>query len=161
MLFIGDFMTYLLIFVLKVMENALSTLRLILVSNGKKLLGSILHFITSIVWVTSSSVAIININVLMILTFSVGSLIGSYVGSLIEEKIALGTNLIICITDKKICDFLRDKGYILTKLNGDGLNSKKDILFIIIERKKNKELIKFISSLDSKAVLISEHANVL
>ena len=97
----------------------------------------------------------------MILTFSIGSLIGSYVGSILEEKIALGTNLIVCITDKKICDFIRNKGYIVTKLDGDGLNSKKEILFIIIKRKKNKELINLISSLDSKAVLISEHTNIL
>ena len=100
-------MNYLLIFFFKLLENTLSTLRLILVSNGKKILGSILLFLVSIVWIISSSIAIINLNIEMILVFSIGSLVGSYIGSLIEEKLALGNNILICISNKKISDNLR------------------------------------------------------
>lgn len=155
-------MTYLFIFGLRILENSLATLRLILVSNGKKLLGSILLALTSIIWLTSSSIAIKNINIIMVLIFSIGSLVGSFVGSLIEEKLALGNNLLICIASKPICDDLRSKGYIVTKVQGEGYkDDSKDILLIVTKRKLNRELISIISNLDSDAVIVSEYTNIL
>lgn len=154
-------MNYLLIFFLKVLENSLATLRLILVSNGKKWLGAILLFTTSIIWIISSRIAIININLAMILIFSFGSLIGSYVGSLIEEKLAIGNNMIVCISNKKIDSDLRKFGYIVTCLNGNGKDSTKQVLLIVIKRNQNKELISNITKLDNEAVIVSEHTNIL
>lgn len=150
-------MNYLLIFFFKLLENTLSTLRLILVSNGKKILGSILLFLVSIVWIISSSIAIINLNIKMILVFSIGSLVGSYIGSLIEEKLALGNNILICISNNQISDNLRKEGYIITELEN---HKNQQILFIIIQRKKQKELIKKIRLFDNKAVIVSEYTNI-
>lgn len=150
-------MNYLLIFFFKLLENTLSTLRLILVSNGKKILGSILLFLVSIVWIISSSIAIINLNIEMILVFSIGSLVGSYIGSLIEEKLALGNNILICISNNQISDNLRKEGYIITELEN---HKNQQILFIIIQRKKQKELIKKIRLFDNKAVIVSEYTNI-
>ena len=53
-------MTYLIIFLLKIVENTIATLRLIIVANGKKLLGAVLNFIMSIVWVISTSLVVQN-----------------------------------------------------------------------------------------------------
>lgn len=154
-------MNYLLIFFLKILENSLATLRLILVSNGKKWLGAILLFITSIIWIISSRIAIIHINLIMVLIFSFGSLIGSYVGSFIEEKLAIGNNMIVCISNKKIDTDLRNLGYIVTCLNGNGKNSEKQVLLIVMKRNQNKELISNITKLDHEAIIVSEHTNIL
>lgn len=80
--------TYILIFLFKVIENTLSTLRIIAISNRKKLLGAILQGVVSIVWVISTSLVVINIqkDPLKILAFTLGALVGSYTGSIIEEK---------------------------------------------------------------------------
>ena len=45
-----NFVTYLLIFISKIIENALATLRLIVVANGKKILGAVLQFCIALVW---------------------------------------------------------------------------------------------------------------
>ena len=82
-------MTCLIIFLLKLIENALSTLRLILVANG-----SVLMFIISIVWALSATYVVIKANVLNMISFALGAAIGSYIGSILEEKLALG-NIII------------------------------------------------------------------
>ena len=115
---------YLIIFILKIIENSLATLRLILVSNGKKWLGAFLLFTTSIIWIVSSHIAIIDINISMVLIFSVGSLLGSYIGSILEEKMAIGNNMLICITQKQMSEILRQNGYIITKVEGYGKDSK-------------------------------------
>ena len=152
---------YLIIFILKIIENSLATLRLILVSNGKKWLGAFLLFTTSIIWIVSSHIAIIDINISMVLIFSVGSLLGSYIGSILEEKMAIGNNMLICITQKQMSEILRQNGYIITKVEGYGKNSKKEVLFVILKRNQNKDLISLIRSLDQEAIIVSEHTNIL
>lgn len=94
--------TYIFIFVSKIIENAIGTLRLIVVSNGKKILGAILQLIIALVWVLSTGLVVVNVNKdpLKIVFFCLGSLVGSYLGSIIEEKLALGSNMLTCITDK-------------------------------------------------------------
>lgn len=154
-------MKYLIIFNLKIIENSLATLRLILVSNGKKWLGAFLLFTTSIIWIVSSHIAIIDINISMVLIFSVGSLLGSYIGSILEEKMAIGNNMLICITQKQMSKILRQNGYIITKIEGYGKDSKKEVLFVILKRNQNKDLISLIRSLDQEAIIVSEHTNIL
>ena len=89
--------TYLFIFFSKIIENTLSTLRLIVVANGKKKLGAILNGIISFTWIFSTSIVIININkdVFKIFFFCLGAIVGSYLGSVIEEKIAIARQHLI------------------------------------------------------------------
>ena len=60
-IFIGVYMNiglYFLIFISKVIENGLSTLRLIVVANGKKILGAFLQFTISLVWVLVTGIVV-------------------------------------------------------------------------------------------------------
>ena len=51
-----NFITYFLIFMAKVIENTLGTLRLIIVANGKKVFGAILQGIIAIIWAISAGI---------------------------------------------------------------------------------------------------------
>jgi len=159
-----NILIYLLIFTFKVIENTLSTLRIIVVSNGKKLLGAILQGIVSIVWVISTSLVVINIqkDPFKIISFTIGALIGSYIGSIIEEKIALGTNIITTIINKnltkKITYALKKQKHEAIIINGKNIYEQKDILIIITKRKQNQNIIKLIKNIDNSATIIIENA---
>ena len=143
----------LLIFILKIIENCLNTIRIILVGNNKKVLGALLLGITSLLWIISASIVIINNSILKIISFVIGSVIGSYLGSLIEEKIALGTSLITVIIDNKYTDIIRDKiNYKISIIKND----KEDILLIIVPRKKRNNLVNIIKKINNNATIISE-----
>lgn len=151
-------MIYLLIFISKIIENALATLRLIVVSNGKKILGAILQGIITLIWVFSAVFVITNINEnpIKIFFFCLGSIVGSYLGSYIEEKIAIGTNMLICITNKKDESKIKKILYnyqISTILEKD---KNKSILFIILKRKEANKITNLIKTIDNNAILISE-----
>lgn len=154
-------MIYLIIFSLKILENTISTLRVILISYGKKFLGALLLLLTSIIWIITSSITIININIFGILVFAIGSAIGSYFGGLLEEKLAFGFNLIICISNSNLANILRNNGYIVTKMNGSGFDGNKDVLFIVIKRKYSNDLIKFIHSNDNSALILKEFTSII
>lgn len=157
--------TYILIFISKIIENALGTLRLIVVANGKKVLGAILQFCISLVWVLVTGVVVTNVtqDPLKIIVFCFGSLVGSYIGSYIEEKIALGHSLITCITDNEnnyLSKTLERKGYNLVKIKSEKENQLKDILMIAVSRKKKHHVINIIKDYDANATIISEVAKI-
>lgn len=149
-------MLYIIIFILKILENALGTLRLIIVSNGKKVEGAVLNFLLSVVWVISTSMVVIDNNIYKILVFAFGSLIGSYVGSVLEEKIALGNNMLFIISKKY--DQIKNK---LTNSKINCYLISKDIVIVMTSRKKRKEVIDLILSIDNQAEIISESAKQL
>lgn len=158
-----NILLYIIILVSKILENALSTVRLIVVANGKKLLGAILNTVVSIIWVFTAGIVIIDINedLIKVLFFCLGSGIGSYVGSYIENKLALGNNLLMCIIDKNELETikkLRKKGYAITTISGYGKDTEKYILLIFTTRKKRKKLIEDIKSLNNNCMIISEVA---
>ena len=147
-------MTYIIIFILKILENTLGTLRLIIVSNGKKIEGAVLNFLLAIVWVISTSMVVINNDIFKILVFALGSLIGSYTGSIIEEKIALGNNMLLVISK----NFERIKKDID---DYDNYIVNNNILMIIVPRKKRKDVIDIILNIDSNAKIFSESVKQL
>ena len=144
-------MVYLFIFICKILENSIATLRLIIVSNGKKLEGAILNFILSFIWIISTSLVVLNNNIYKVLIFAIGSLIGSYIGSILEEKIALGNNMLFVISKKYKKISRLENTYLINK----------DILMIMVKRKNRKNIIDKILSIDNKATIISESAKQL
>ena len=88
-------MTYFIIFIFKLLENALATLRIIVIANNKKVFGAILTFIISIIWIISVSYIVFDFkDYLKIIVFAIGSAIGSFLGNVLEEKLALGCIII-------------------------------------------------------------------
>ena len=147
---------YFLIFMLKVIENAVSTLRMIFVSNGRKYLSALLQLVCSLIWIITTSMVVVNIteDFVKVLFFAMGCTVGSYVGSLLEEKLALGSSMIICISSLDIMDAIRECGYSLTSTKGTGMDTK-NIIFIMTLRRKKKELIHLLKQLDSSSFILS------
>ena len=140
-------MIYLGIFIFKIIEDSLATLRLIVVSNGKKLLGSILQFICTIIWIILTGTVLINFmnDFNKVIAFSIGSFFGSYLGSFIEEKLALGTNSIIIKKNNYLNKILNNYNYIPLS---------NDFIMIIVPRKKTKKIIKTIKKNNQDATII-------
>jgi len=151
-----NILIYIFIFLSKIIENAIATLRLILVANGKKLLGAILNLIIAIIWIISTSLVVLDNNIYKIIVFAIGSFLGSYIGSLMEEKIAIGSNMLYIITDKT--NLIKEK---LDSLNYSSYILNNDILVIIISRKERKQILNIIRQIDNNVVIISEVAKQL
>ncbi len=144
------------IFIFKIIEDALGTLRIIVVSNGKKKLGAILHFANAIVWVAVTGTVISNVSEdpLKVIFFALGSLVGSYFGSFLEEKIALGTNIIMTETSNIDAEriIINLPKYKITKIK----QNNNTLIMITCPRKKTNDVIKLIKSFDDKCNIITE-----
>lgn len=149
-------MIYLFIFLSKVVESALGTLRLIVVANGRKILGAILQMFISIVWIITTSIVIIDItkDYFKAIAFIIGSSIGSYIGSIIEQAIAIGNNMITCIIKpelkNKIKSVLISNNYKVVEMND---NNK----IAVLTRRKNKNKVReIVRKIDKDSTIIIE-----
>ena len=147
---------YIGIFVFKIIEDALGTLRIIVVSNGKKKLGAFLQFLNALVWVLVTGTVITNINKdpLKIVFFALGSLVGSYVGSLLEEKIAMGTNVIMTETSQVNAERikLQLRKYKITDIK----QNNSTLIMITCPRKKSEKVMAIIRNYDKDCEIITE-----
>ena len=144
---------YLLIFFSKIIENTLSTLRIIVIANGKKKLGAILQGIVALVWIFVTGTVIININKdpIKIIFFCLGTIIGSYLGSLIEEKITLNNNTLICLISNKNEKKLKK----VLSYNKLYLNKNNYLLLINLKRSKKNKIIEIIKKIDKNSIIIT------
>ena len=145
-------MIYIAIFISKIVENTLATLRIIVVSNGKKTLGAILQGMVALVWILVTGVVIIDVNkdILKIIAFCLGSITGSYLGSLLEEKIALGMVKLTIKTNKY-------KEIIKSVKEVELVNKN---LVLITKRKKVIQLVNNSKFIDKDAKIISERIKI-
>lgn len=154
---------YLGIFIFKIIEEALRTLRIIVISNGKKTFGAVLQFFIALFWIIVTGAVIIDIkkDPLKILIYCLGSFLGSYIGSYIEEKIALGTNIFMIEININKAPILINK---LKKYKINILKSNKEnheLIMITLPRKKTNEVQNIIKNFDSKINIISEKVKII
>ena len=80
--------------------------------------------------------------------------LGTYVGMVLEGKLALGYELVRVITKADASDLvnlLRKDGYRVTSVVGKGSEGDVGILFIIMKRKLIKEVIEIIKEYNPNA----------
>lgn len=153
---------YFIIFISKTIELALGTLRIIVIANGRKIFGSILQGVIAIVWICITGVVIVNIinDPFKIVAFALGSAFGSYIGGMIEEKMAIGSNLLIIIIKKeleeKIISIIKNNGYTVT--NVENCDKEKSILVVVLTRKDRKKIINLIKSENKNVSIIVSNA---
>lgn len=159
---IMNIILYFIIFISKTIELALGTLRIIVIANGRKIFGAILQGVIAIVWMCITGVVIVNItkDPFKIVAFALGSAFGSYVGSMIEEKMAIGSNMLIIVIkkelEKKIISIIKDNGYKVT--NVEGCDKEKSILVVVLTRKDRKRIVNLIRNEDKDVTIIANNA---
>ncbi|MBE6138377.1 MAG: DUF2179 domain-containing protein [Firmicutes bacterium] len=162
-----NYVIYIVIFFAKTIELALGTLRLIVVANGKKMIGAILQGLAALVWVFAVGLVVVDVtsDPLKIVAFALGSAFGSYLGSLLEEKMALGSNMLMAIIDKSleqpVTTTLRNNGFAVTVVEGQGKEKTRAILMIMSARKNRNKIVGLIKQIDYEAMIISESASTL
>ncbi len=155
-----NLIVYLSIFAFIMLEEALKTLRIIVVSNGKKIIGAILQFFIALIWIIVTGTVIMDIkgDPLKIFFYSLGSLVGSYIGSLIEEKIAWGTNVIMVEINNNLANIIIEKikplKYKINILKSS--NENHELLMITAPRKKTNDIINIIRTYDKNINIICE-----
>lgn len=88
------------------------------------------------------------------LPFAGGFAMGNYVGMYLEEKLAIGLDVIRIITKKDataLIDYLKSEGYGVTSLDAAGTTGKVNVIFRIVNRKEVGKVVEMIKKFNPKA----------
>jgi uncharacterized protein YebE (UPF0316 family) len=143
---------YFLIFAARVLDMSMATIRLLLLVRGKRFQAAVIGFFEVLIYILALNMVVNNLdNIFNLLVYSLGFAAGNYVGSYVEEKMALGHATVQVIPKEKDEDMaaeLRKLGYGVTVITGSGREGPRRILIITIKRKSLPELMRVIDELD-------------
>lgn len=134
-----------LIFLARILDVSIGTMRIIFLSKGLKYWAAILGFAEALIWIVAVSKVMQNLGDWQTyVAFALGYSAGNYVGIVIEEHIAIGNLLIRIITKKdatSLAKVLWDAGYGITSVDAQGESGPVNVIFSVVKRKKLKTLL--------------------
>lgn len=144
-----------LIFCLRICDMTLDTLRIIFMTKGLKRLAPVIGFFEILIWIIAITRIMQNLNNwLCYVAYAGGFATGNYVGMWVDEKLAIGHELIRVITRMdatKLATALRADGYGVTTVKASGMQGEVGILYIVASRKNQKHVIQIVQQHNPKA----------
>jgi uncharacterized protein YebE (UPF0316 family) len=145
----------LIIFIARIFDVSLGTLRIIFLSRGRRTLAPIFGFFEVLIWIIVIAQIVRNVtNVVGFLAYAAGFAAGNYIGMLIEEKLAIGMLSVRAIMAKKgdeLVHLLHEAGYGATSLKAEGAIGHVTMVYTIIKRKDLGRVVSIIKGLNPKA----------
>ena len=156
------FLAVLYIFILRLIDQTLGTLRALYVNKGRPGIGAILGFVESAIWVLAISQVIKDLNdPLLIIGYGLGFAAGTISGSYIESTIAIGDVVVRIFVQKdenteKLANKLRENSFGVTIINGQGRDGEVSIAWCVTPRKKVKKVLNIVSEISPGAYVTTE-----
>lgn len=151
----------LLIFFARILDVSMGTIRIILVAKGMKKVAPIIGFFEVLIWILAISKIIENLdNWMCYIAYAAGFATGNFIGMLLEEKLALGHELIRVITKRDAHDLvesLKDDGFGVTFIKAEGTKGEVGIVYVIVTRKKITNAISIIQAHNPNAIYTIEN----
>jgi uncharacterized protein YebE (UPF0316 family) len=143
------------IFIARIIDVSLGTIRIIFVSKGFKYLAPILGFIEVLIWLVAIQQIISNLtNIYYYIAYAGGFAAGTFVGIILEEKISIGKVIIRIITgkdSKKLLMAMEKAKYTATTIGASGHDGKVNLILSVTNRKDIPNIIKMIEKYNPHA----------
>jgi len=142
------------VFFAEISVVTISTLRIIFLSRGMKVLVPILGFFEVTLWLYAMRTVMTNLdNPACFWAFAGGFSLGNYFGMLIEEKLALGTALVRIVTSRDAGELVRNlnlNDYGVTCLEGQGATGPVQVVLTVVKRKEVERVTSLARQFDPK-----------
>jgi len=159
------FLEALLIFALRVVGIAISTIATMMTVRGRKVPAVAAGFVGALVYVVAIGKVVANLgNVWNILAYCGGFAVGTLIGMAWEQRLALGFAEVRLISTEKsgaLAEALRQGGFGVTEYYGRGRESAVGVVEAIIPRKNVDTVLGIARSVDEKAIVTVTEARTV
>jgi len=149
-----------LIFMLRVGDMSLDTLRVLVVMRGRKSIAWVLGFFQALIFVMAIGSVLSNLdNPLNILGYAAGFATGNVVGMLIEERLAIGHTQLSIVSPRfgaAIAERMRSEGFAITEIPARGKDGMVTLLSCSVLRKNVAQVHKIVNEVDENAFITAE-----
>jgi uncharacterized protein YebE (UPF0316 family) len=144
-----------LIFLARISDVTLGTVRLIFVSRGFKYLAPLTGFFEVLIWILAIGQIMQNLaNPVCYLAYAGGFAAGNYIGIMVVERLSLGVVLVRVITQKgaePLLERLRQQNYGVTSVDGQGGAGPVQVIFTIVPRREVGGVVELVKGFNPQA----------
>lgn len=156
---------FLVIFTLRVIDVSLGTVRMIMTIRNLRVWAMVIGFVEITIWVVAVSQVISNLDsIWKVLAYSGGFTVGTLVGMLLEDRMALGDVAVYVISrahSVEITRQVRESDYGVTELPAYGKSGPVDMLVIVTPRKRLRRLLNLIRQIDDDAFVTVQDKRIV
>ncbi|MBP3315254.1 MAG: DUF2179 domain-containing protein [Clostridia bacterium] len=144
----------------KIIEITIQSLKTCMMVKGQRLKAAGLGFIECTIWglVISTIIGTLGDNLFLLAFYCVGYATGLFLGSTLENKIALGTSSLQLIANdeytSKIIDYLQQNSRGYTVFEGYGSTDKMNMIMIVLPRRDATPMLKHIRKICQNNVFV-------
>ncbi len=149
------------VFIMRIINMALDTVRMLVNVRGKKTLSWVLGFLQSIVYILALAPVLTDLNnFLIVFGYAAGFGTGNVLGMYFEERLAIGHLKITVISSTRgtaIIEELRKNEFAVTETPGRGKDGTVSIISTSVYRKNLGKVEKIILDIDQNAFITAEN----
>jgi len=154
-----------LVFVLRVIGVTLATVRVLIMTRGRKLSAASIGFFEVMVYALAIGYVVNNLsNVWNLLGYSLGFAVGTLVGMWLEERMALGYASVRIVSKYRghaLADAIRDAGYGATVEWGEGRDGAVGLVVATVRRKEVDSVCALADQVDPSAFVTVEETRTI
>jgi uncharacterized protein YebE (UPF0316 family) len=148
------------IFLMRIADVSLGTLRIGFLVRGKRRLAGLFGFFESLIWLVAAAQVLSNLDsVWKFIAYAAGYATGTMMGVSIERWLAMGTSLMRVVSTIDTPDTsaaLREAGYYVTEINAKGRDGDVRVSFTVLPRRREQAALKIITSINPSSFVTFE-----
>ena len=157
------FFSALIIFLLRLADQSLGTMRSLLVSKNKPIYAALIGLIESAIWIIAISQVVKDINdPILISAYAAGFAAGTILGSYIERIVGVG-NIVVRVfcpaNSPSVAEALRKDGHGVTIIDAQGKDGPVKIYLCVIPRRKLSSVLGMIREINPDTFITTDMAN--
>ncbi len=153
------------IFVLRVIGNMMTTVRLVLTVRGQKLSSSLLAMIEALIFAVVLGSVVSNLdNIWNLAAYSVGFAVGGYLGLMLEHRLIQRFVSVQIISSKLAHDIavaVREAGYGATETFGQGAEGRVGSVTAVVGHQEVNDVARIVHGVDPQAFIMMEELRAI
>lgn len=155
----------LIIFVLRIFDVSLATIRMLLAVRGIRAIAPLIGFFEVLIWLTAVGTAIQHLDSpLHLVGYAGGFATGTLVGMLLEEKLAFGMATVRIVSRHggvELAEALRARGFGVTEFAGHGREGSVEVVYAVLRRRELANVFSEVAAWDPDAFVTVEEPRAI
>jgi len=151
------FVTFWLIVLARITDVSLDTIRTVSIIQGRRAFAAVLGFFEAVVYICAVAKVLLNMNQpVYAVAYGLGFAAGTYLGMVIEQRLAFGNQLVLLLTPKglAVAEVLRKGNYRVAEVKGHSREGDLMILCVEVPRRHAQKLIRLARAVDDRCDFI-------
>ncbi|MCZ7534426.1 MAG: DUF5698 domain-containing protein [Acidimicrobiia bacterium] len=150
---------------LRIVDVSAGVLRVMFIMRGRRGIAAAVGFVESFTWLVAAAFVFASLDTpAKAIAYAGGFALGTWIGTWLEEKVAVGESVVrvfVPMDAPSPTAELRDAGFGVTEVPGEGLRGPVMVLFCVVTRRRAKDVMRIVAASYPEAFATVENIDTL